>query len=232
MNSHDVMRDMRIKAVAERFRLFRMDPGIREGRDKNLLEKRNLISSVFIAMLIGVAYQEMIAVTRESIHASGITLGVLVLFFVFFLTSLRFFIGNQLHLLSKALIEMRGDVWFYDFIVITFQTILLAFLGGASCVEVCRVARIGFVEILIALYAVDVFWIVSQWVMGRILRRWRRDFVPWAWAILNTVLIVSLLTLRFTIDDIYSEGGLIWLGILNAAAFVVDVGLVDYHGVI
>ena len=206
--------------------------GIREGRQTGLIEKRNLVSSVFIAMLIGLAYQEMITTVRQAVHASGITWGTVILFSVFFLTSIRFFIGNQLHLLSDALVRMRGDLWFFDFMVITFQTSLLAFLGGASCVDVCRVARVGFVDILLALYVVDVIWILLQWVLGKLFAGWRREFIPWAWAILNTLLAISLIVLQLVFDDIYSDAALIWLVSSSAAAFVVDIVLVDYFNLI
>ena len=41
-------------------------------------EKRNLLSSFFITVLIGLAYQEMVSPVRESVRASGITLGTVV----------------------------------------------------------------------------------------------------------------------------------------------------------
>jgi len=195
-------------------------------------ERRNFLSSIFVVILIGLAYQEMVTPIRESVRASGITLGTVILFAVFFLTSMRFFMGNQLHLMSEGLLKMKGEVWFYDLIVIIFQTTLIVFLGGVSSVEVNRRVQIGFVEILIALYAVDVMWIVSQWILGKIFQGWRRSFIPWAWGILNSVLIVSMIVLRVTVDDLYSNTGLIWLGILNGLGFIIDVLLVDYYDVI
>jgi len=145
---------------------------------------------------------------------------------------MRFFIGNQLHLISKTLASMSGKVWFYDLMVIILQTVALIFLGGVSSVEASRTARIDFVEILIALYAIDVLWITSQWALGKIFPSWRREFIPWAWGILNTVLIVCMTLLWLIVDDLYSSTGLIWLGILNGVAFVVDVILVDYYDIL
>jgi CDP-diglyceride synthetase len=62
------------------------------GVNKQQAEKRNLLSSFFITVLIGIAYQEMIAPVRESVRASGITLGTSILMAVFFLTGIRFWL--------------------------------------------------------------------------------------------------------------------------------------------
>lgn len=212
-------------------RLF-AHPELSEGRQPGLAEKRNLISSVFITMLIGLAYQEMLTPVRQSIRSSGLTLGTTLLVLIFFFTSMRFFIGNQLHLLSDMLVRMRGDVWFYDFLVITAQTILLAFLGGVSSAELCKVTRIGFVEILMALYITDITWVVSQWIIGTLFHSWHREFVPWAWAVLNTILVISILILKMSIHDVCSNIGLILLGVVNGLAFVVDIILVDYYNLL
>jgi hypothetical protein len=199
---------------------------------KQQTERRNFLSSIFVVILIGLAYQEMVAPIRESVRSSGVTLGTVILFSVFFLTSMRFFMGNQLHLMSEGLLKMKGEVWFYDLMVIIFQTTTMVFLGGVSSVEASRSAKIGFVELLVALYAIDVLWILSQWGLGKVLKDWRRSFIPWAWGILNTVLIIGMVLLRLAVGDLYSNSGLIWLGILNGIAFVIDVMLVDYYDVL
>jgi hypothetical protein len=75
-------------------------PELRSGDDACLTNKRKLISSIFITMLIGISYKEMLAPVSNSVRASGFTAGTMFLAIIFFLTSMRFFIGNQLHLLS------------------------------------------------------------------------------------------------------------------------------------
>ena len=100
------------KSIFSRF----IHPEIRHGKDPSLSDKRNVISSIFIAMLITLAYAETFPPVRESVRTHGLTLGTIILFFVFFLTSMRFFIGNQLHLLSESCVRMRGDMWLYDFL--------------------------------------------------------------------------------------------------------------------
>ena len=199
---------------------------------KQQLEKRNLLSSVFVVVLIGISYQEMIGPIRESLRISGTTLGTILMFAIFFATSMRFFMGNQLHLSSDDLVNMKGQVWFFDLLVIILQTTIIIFLGGVCSVEVSRNAKIGFVDHLIALYSLDVLWIFSQWGLGLISKSWQRSFIPWAWCILNSVLIGGIIVLRLIVKDIYTDTGLILLAVLNGVAFVVDVMLVDYYDVI
>lgn len=192
-------------------------------------ERRNLVSTIFVVILIGLAYQEMVAPLRESVRAHGITLGTAILFVVFFLTSMRFFVGNQLHLMSEGLLKMKGEVWFFDLMVIVLQTTILIFLGGVTSVQASRGGRLGFFDLLTALYLIDVLWILSQWVLGQTLKGWRRSFIPWAWCLLNAALIAGMVVVRLTLGDLHADGALVWLALLNSVAFVVDVMLVDYY---
>jgi hypothetical protein len=151
---------------------------------------------------------------------------------IFFLTSIRFFIGAQLHLLSDRLLEMGGFVWFYDFMWIVIEMTVMAFMGGVSSVKASSEARIDFFTFLIVLYSIDVAWIVSQYLLGKPWKYFRRQFIPWRWAILNSFLIAFILLLQHFTKDLYSTTGLIWLLVLNIGAFVIDVILVDYYNVL
>ena len=136
--------------------------------------------------------------------------------------------GNQLHLLGAGLAKMPGLVWLYDLGVIIIQSVVLTFLGGVSSLEVNRSISIGFVELLITLYAIDVLWIVSQSAIGKLAKSWKRDFIPWVWSILNTVLIICILLLQTFLRDVYSTLGIVILFAINLIAFIIDVVLVDY----
>lgn len=209
-----------------------LHPEIRSGKDSSLIERRNIIASVFIAMLIGIAYSEMFAPVRDSVRSGGITAGTLFLAFTFFFTSMRFFIGNQLHLLSENVVKMRGDMWLYDFLMITFQTLLLCFLGGLSAVPVNRAVSVDFIDLLVALYCVDVAWILSQWFLGVVVRPWKRPFIPWAWAVMNSVLICVILGLPICFTDTFSTWALASLFVANVVAFILDIILIDHYDVI
>lgn len=203
-----------------------------ESPKKQQVEKRNLLSSFFVTLLIGLAYQEMIGPVRASVRASGIRLDTFLIMSIFFMTSMRFFVGNQLHLLSESLASMPGLVWFYDLMVIIAQSVVLIFLGGLSSAEINHQVHVGFAQLLITLYFIDVVWIISQWLFGKIFLTWHRSFIPWDWAILNSVLIIGIILLQFFVKDLYSGYGVVILFVLNLIAFIVDVILVDYYDAI
>jgi hypothetical protein len=197
------------------------------------MEKRNLLSGFFVTLLIGLAYQEMIACVKGVLQTNAFNYQIIFLPAIFFFVSVRFFVGNQLHLLGDTLLKLPGLAWLYDLMVIIVQCIVLVLLGGVASVEANRAAPIKFLDLLILLYVIDVLWVASQWGLGKALRSWRRPFVPWAWAILNTVLIVLLFVLdRIFGDAIYSAAGRTCLLVLNVLGFLVDVVLVDYYDVV
>jgi hypothetical protein len=197
---------------------------------KALIEKRNLISSVFVAMLLGVAFQEMLNPVRDSVKASGFRPATAFLALSFFFTSIRFFIGNQLHLLSDSSEHVRGDLWLYDFLIIVTQSIFICFLGGVSSEEVNRTAHVNFYDLLIVLYLTDIFWVLSQAVLGRMIKAWRRSSTPWPWAILNTALLAGTLIIHQSFADIFGFWSLAALTILNIVGFLIDIILLDqYH---
>lgn len=196
------------------------------------VEKRNLLSSFFVTILVAMAYQEMILVVKELVRADRFGLEALLLPITFFFVSVRFFVGNQLHLLSDNLTDLPGLAWLYDLMVIITQSIVLVLLGGATSNE-SPTSAIQFIDYMILLYVVDVLWIVTQWLIGRFAPDWRRSFVPWAWAILNTVLVVALFVLGVAFGaGIHTGPGLLCVAGLNILAFVIDVVLVDYYKVI
>ena len=203
-----------------------------ESARKQQVEKRNLLSSFFITLLIGLAYQEMVEPVRASVRAFGIRPDTFLLMAIFFMTSMRFFVGNQLHLLSESLATMPGLVWFYDLMIIIAQSVVLIFLGGVSSAEINHEVRVGFIQLLVTLYLIDVIWITSQWLLGKLFPSWRRSFIPWAWAILNSVLILSIMLLNLLVQDLYSISGIVIIFVLNLIAFIVDVILVDYYDAI
>lgn len=75
-------------------------------------ERRNTIASLFLGILSALACQEMVASVRESVRGSGITAGTAMLFLSFLLTSIRFFSGMVLHLVSPGFARVPGRVWF------------------------------------------------------------------------------------------------------------------------
>ncbi len=195
-------------------------------------EKRNLLASVFVTVMIGIAYQEMLPPVRESIRVNGFTIQTVILFAIFFMTSIRFFIGNQLQMVNDSLSKLPGLVWLYDLIVVIFQCILFTFMAGVMTVDANRAAKINFFFFLIGIYAIDVLWIATQWLMGLFFRRWRRSFIPWAWAVLNLCLVIAMLWTSVVIKDPFSDTSMEIMFGINLIGFLVDVILVDVYDVI
>ena len=127
---------------------------------------------------------------------------------------------------------MPGRVWFFDFIVITIETLVLVFMGGLTSEEASRASPLGFVGLLLILLAVDVAWVLTQSFLARMFPSFERPIIPWTWAILNICLATAILLPRVWIDSYYSAPFLIFLGVTNLVVFVVDVVFVDYFDVI
>lgn len=66
-------------------------------------EKRMLLSSIFIVILIGIAYSQMITVIMPLFHTNSLLSMDVMLCVIFFIMSFRFFVGNQLHLLNPEI---------------------------------------------------------------------------------------------------------------------------------
>jgi hypothetical protein len=194
-------------------------------------EKRNLVSSVFITILLGIAYQEMIEPAKASLQLSGLSFGLIAYFAVFILTTLRFFIGSQVHI-SDHLLELGGKFWFFDLAFIALEMTVMIFMGSVASPDASEIARIPFSHYLITLYSIDVAWIVLQWVLAKVWKSWARPFFPWAWGLLNSVLIISIVSIAPIFGGVHTLGGLIALLVVNVVAFVIDVLLVNHYGVL
>jgi hypothetical protein len=131
-------------------------------------------------------------------------------------------------LLDPHTATLPGLLWLYDFAVFLAENTTFIFMAGVASVDASRTARFGFIELLLFLYAIDVIWVCSQWLLGKIHPLWCRKIIPWAWALINAAAIISMGVPRFIGIDVYSLPVLVWVVVVNVAAFVVDVVLVDY----
>ena len=193
-------------------------------------ERRNLVSSIFIVMLVGIAYQEMASAVRDSMRDEGrLSFGTAVLMIVFFATSMRFLIGNQLHLLGEQQATARGEIWFFDFLMTVLESVALVFLGGLTSVAVNRTVPVDFIEVLLVLCLLDVAWVLSQWVFGGVIPALKRSRVPWPWALLNGGVALLTAGILWTASDPFDTTPMTILLVVNLAAFVIDVVLVDHY---
>jgi len=137
---------------------------------KKTAQRRSNLSSFFVTLLIGIAFGAMIDSVGNTVRNSGISVEMMLLPLTFFFISIRFFIGNQLHLQSPQMGQVRGLVWLYDLVIIIIQSAVLILLGGIVTIEANRSTTIGFRELLVALYTIDIIWIRSQPLLGKLIR--------------------------------------------------------------
>jgi hypothetical protein len=205
-----------------------MDPA----QSQRAIDRRNLLSQLFVVLLVGLAYQEMVAPVSDTLHTRGWEWGTFALVVTFLLTSLRFFFGAQLHLVDENLLKLDGRIWFTDFTIISLEMLVLIFLGGVASVDATQTAAIGFYEYLMALLVIDIAWVVAfQWLPGKLFASWRRT-VMWKWAVLNGSLLVPVLVLRYVMPHPYDLLALAVLALLNVVVFVLDVFWADYFALI
>ena len=217
-----------------------------EDRRTRIHRRRHLISEVLVAALVAVAYEQPVSVVITAVHNDGgISTKSLALFVVFFLTVLRFFIGDILHLDEDELSEPRDDLadkgaearWFFDLAWIVLEFMILIFLGHLVSLEESQHVSIGFFGLLIVLMAVDVSWICAMGIMSCLGNKykthplwglWRRTTkTPWGWAMLNASLGVALIW-YVTATKISSAALLVLVGI-NVVVFFVDVVILNYY---
>ena len=90
-------------------------------------ERHAAVATTFVSMITALAFAEMVPSVKVSFANDGVTLVTSVLGFVFFITTLRMWIGNELHLRSPNVTSGPGHIWFCDFMVIVIEATLFIF---------------------------------------------------------------------------------------------------------
>jgi len=213
-----------------------------EDADTRIRRRRHLISQVLVAGLIAVAFAEPVSVVHTALQKNGVSIYSLALFIVYFLTALRFFVGDILHLDEDERTEddRRGAEvkWFYDLSFIVFECVILIFLGNLTSIEQSAASRVDYFDLLGLLLAVDVFWILSMGALrsqskrrpaSRFWRLWCRREIPYGWAGLNAGLLVVVWALRFHSAHDITAGHLWVLVGVNVIVFIIDVFVLNYY---
>jgi hypothetical protein len=196
-------------------------------RSTALRERRTLVVSILIAAMTGVAIQEMATAVGAELHERRLEFLTLCLAVVFFLTSVRFFIGATLHLISPFMATASGGIWLLDLSVILIEFTLLIFLGGLSSASVQSQSSVTFVWMLLALLVLDIIWVAGQWIVGRASSGLRRPSIPWPWARTNALAVGAM-----GVAELLDSRAGVGLGILvaaNVVAFVLDIRADAYH---
>jgi hypothetical protein len=194
-------------------------------------DKRILIASIFVVILLGIAFDQMFSVMIPLLKNHTLQFGDITLCLIFLITTFRFFIGNQLHLLNEEVVMLRGVLWMYDLLMITLQTLMLVVLGSMSVLHSNEV-RPDFFSYICVLYGIDIFWILSIWLIGVLVPHMRRATIPWPWLILNLVLTVCIVITQSLFDSVYEPLPLMILAFMNGIAFLLDILLIDIHRVL
>jgi hypothetical protein len=213
-------------------------PATREDPDVRVRRRRLLISGVLVTGLIAVAYSEPVGVVREAVQTEGVSIQAFSLFIVYFLTVLRFFIGDILHLEEDELTGSHAQVkWFFDLCFIIPECVILIFLGELTSLQENATSRIGFFDLLATLLVVDVVWIMLMAGLNRLYKMrpdgsfsglWARENIPYGWALLNGALLAVLYPLGFIFDDHFPVWKLWLLVGISVVAFVIDVFVLNY----
>lgn len=221
-----------VDPVGARRSRFRWKPQIREGNDAALCDRRQTIASLFIVVLLGIAYQEMLSPVRDEIRSKGFSISIVFFVLTFFCISMRFFIGNQLHLMCEGVKTLRGDIWLRDFFIIIIEAIFICFLGGVSAPAINEHIPVNFYHLIVIICGIDVAWVLLQWMSGMAWTRWKADFIPWSWAVLNTIVAALTLLIYWRAKDPFGSGPAVAVFAVNLAAFFVDIVLIDYQDLI
>jgi hypothetical protein len=197
-----------------------------------LLQRREVIAQLVVAMLLAAAFEEMIPPVRESIEKNGLDWRTFALLTIFTTTAVRFGIGNVLHLGSDTFAHLPGVIWFVDFFVVLLEGLLLILLGSLTSVGVSTSSSVGFFDLLRLLCAIDLVWIVYIWLLGAMAPACHREFTPWLWALLNGTVLLVLTLCTWRSADMYSMPLLGLLAIGAVLILIADVCIADYYGLI
>jgi hypothetical protein len=214
-----------------------------ETAQRQLRERRNLVSLFMVTALLSLALQETITPVRSLVRSEGLTLASSALFVVFFLTLFRFFVGNVLHLQSPELTNRTsGFRWVFDLLVIVVECVIMIFIAGVATLRDNAESRFGFFDLMVGLFTLDIAWVMAMFTLAAISRlplpsrlkhALARETVPYRWAILNTVLSLYIIGSGFLDEGhVFSNIELWVLVVVNVVAFILDVLVFDYEGLV
>lgn len=196
---------------------------------------------MLVAGLIAVAYSEPVSPVSEAFDRHGVDIRSLAWLLIYFMTVLRFFIGNIVHLENADLTGPDATYkWFWDISFVIAECVVLIFAGAVTTLHSSSVAHVSFTDYLLVLYILDVTWLVSMQILSAVgkLGGWpgvlssmvrRADMAPFEWAVVNVILALSMwgLDLIGHPTDIPDWKLYVLVGI-NIAVFLYDVGTIAY----
>lgn len=150
---------------------------------------------------------------------------------IFFITLLRFYVGNILHMKVNEDNPPRSSAfpWVVDFSVIMTQFSLFYLMGvSLNSVET-------FLRLLLFLCVLDVIWLSFNWLIGKIWGKFARGKTLKLWIYLNAVCAIFLSYLLFWFDgNLYTDQTLVGISgitlvfLIFLIAAVIDA-FADYY---
>ena len=199
--------------------------------NKHLIKNnRTLISSFFITVLTGLAIENSIEplwiVVKEGLKNIDLLLG-----YIFFITTIRFFVGNQLHLYHFEKKSSSNDLmWILDFLFILSEHILLIFAAKSCSIDISTESFGNFFNFILLIILVDIFWVLVQFITNILWVDWKRK-IPWPWFIINSLTILSFLVIS-NYFICYSRIGLISCTTIFTIAAIADLYYVDHYNLL
>lgn len=203
-------------------------------RLNDIKRRRTVISSFFITVLFGIAFKESAAPIWEILKATGIYNPSVdwILPYIFIITAIRFFIGNQLHLLEiEKEPALSPFIWLLDFGFIVLESFIFIFIAKTCSLKISVNIKAGFFDFIKILLIIDISWLILQILLGIIHKKWKRKVCPLGWAILNIFTIGIILTFSYK-DILYNWIGLIILASIFTMAAIIDVIIMDHYGLL
>jgi hypothetical protein len=143
--------------------------------------------------------------------------------FIFFVTLLRFTIGNLLHIRKLEDADVSPYVWLSDFLIIFVETIILLLLG-----IYCYGNVLMFLILLMVLCFLDCFWIL---IMVFTHLKHLRPEVPWKWGLLNLasgLFLFGIIFHNFPLDFRSWLGNvlvIVWFSMCG----IIDILFIDHY---
>ncbi|MBZ5511782.1 MAG: hypothetical protein LAN70_11530 [Acidobacteriia bacterium] len=212
-------------------------------------ERISHLGELLIVIFYAEAYQQAATIFIEAYHGSGLSLGPVLVFAIFFMVTVRFFVGNHLHLTDKHWNEdlpnpqnqkpenqnhekekkprwaerSSRNLYYCDAFFIALESLAMILLGGLGSVKASVNLLVG---LLILISALDVVWICIQLLLN-LNRRWRENRPAthlYNWLLLNVGVIIALgFPLFCSWNEPLSTRTLWEVTVINGVAFVIDI---------
>ncbi len=175
---------------------------------------RQIVGTVFVGVLYGVAMSQMLATLREAFPTLSPTVYDLMLPIVFVVTSSRFAFGHAFHFVIDK--SLRWS-WSLDAGFVFVMSFIMILLGLTASIEASRTASVGFVTLLISLYIVVVVFLAVVLAQKK-----KRKDIHKCWVLINAGATVLMLLVWARSIDFYSPLGLSLVLLINLGAFGLD----------